>query len=108
VQNMSGFVLHVGASVQCSDLGQAQPQSSFGRVLLSGQEVITIRDRYAITNCSLASTSTPPCLTGQFTRGAARVFAGGSSVATLDSQSTCTPTGTPLRPLSAQQRVRAM
>ena len=104
---MSAFILHVGASVQCSDLGRAQPQSSFGRVLVSGQAVITISDRYGITNCSLAGTSTPPCLTGQFTRGAERVFAGGWPVATLDSQSTCTPTGTPLRPLSAQRRARA-
>jgi hypothetical protein len=104
---MSGFVLHVGANVQCSDLGQAQPQSSFWRVRVSGQAVITIGDLYAITNCSLAGTSSPPCLTGQFTRGAARVFAGGFAVATLDSQSTCTPTGTPLRPLSSQQRVHA-
>lgn len=106
---MSAFMLHVGVSVQCSDLGQAQPQSSFPRVRVSGQDVITLKDFYAITNCSLSSTSTPPCVMGQFTRGAEHVRAGGWPVATLHSQSSCTPTGTPMRVLSltVQQRVRA-
>lgn len=105
---MSAFILHIGANVQCSHPpGQAQPQSSFPRVLVSGQEVITQKDLYKITNCALASTNTPPCLTGQFTQGAKHVFVGGSPIATLDSQSTCTPTGTPLRPLMAQTRVFA-
>lgn len=105
---MSAFILHVGANVLCTHApGQAQPQSSFPRVLVSGQEVITTKDMYKIANCALGSTNTPPCLSGQFTQGAQHVFVGGSPVATLDSQSTCTPTGTSLQPLMAQTRVSA-
>ena len=105
---MSAFILHVGANVLCTHPpGHAQPQSSFPRVLVSGKEVTTIADTYEIKDCALSTTSTPPCAFGNFTKGARKVRAGGAPVATMDSESTCTPTGTPMQPMMAQQRVRA-
>jgi len=98
--------LHVGAVVTCSHAGPAQPQAPFPRVLLSGQPIVTLASPYAVTGCSLAATSTPPCVTGQWLSGALRVLAGGTPAAVLaGGASTCIPTGTPLLPLSAQPRV---
>ena len=79
--------------------------SPFPRVLLSGQPAVTIASPYAVTGCALASTSAPPCVTGQWLVGAVRVLAGGAPIALMTGSSTCIPTGTPLLPLSAQLRV---
>ena len=79
----------------------------FPRVTLSGQPLVTLTSPYAIAGCALATTSTPPCVTGQFVMGATRVMAGGAPVVTLVSQSTCIPTGTPMLPVMAQTRVLA-
>ena len=97
--------LHLGAVVTCSHAGPATPLSPFARVLLSGQPVVTIASPYGITGCALSTTSTPPCLTGQWISGAVRVVAGGAPVATMTGASTCIPTGTPMLPLTAQPRV---
>ena len=104
---MPAPILHLGATVLCSHAGQAMPMAPFARVLVSAQPVVTLTSPYAIAGCALSGTSTPPCLTGQFVSGAARVVAGGVPVATLMSQSTCVPTGTPMPPLMAQTRVLA-
>ena len=79
----------------------------FPRVTLSAQPLVNVTSPYAIAGCALATTSTPPCVTGQFVMGATRVMAGGAPVATLVSQSTCIPTGTPMLPVMAQMRVLA-
>jgi len=101
---MPAQILHRGASVNCSHIpGKATPDSSFSRVKLSGQEVVTLKDRYSIAGCPLNS----PCATGQWTSGAARVTAGGAPVAIFSGQSTCVPTGNPMVPVSAQTRVQA-
>ena len=104
---MPAPILHLGATVLCSHAGQATPLAPFPRVTVSAQPVVTLTSPYAIAGCSLSGTSVPPCLTGQFIAGAARVLAGGAPVATLTSQSTCVPTGTPMLPLMAQMRVLA-
>ena len=104
---MPAPILHLGAVVTCSHAGPAQPLSPFPRVLLSGQPLVTIASPYAVTGCALASTSTPPCVTGQWLTGAVRVLAGGVPVATMAGASTCVPTGTPMLPLTAQPRVLA-
>jgi hypothetical protein len=75
--------------------------------MVSGQPVVTITGPYAVAACALTGTSTPPCVTGQFVMGAARVLAGGAPVATLASPSVCVPTGTPMLPVMAQTRVLA-
>ena len=81
--------------------------SPFPRVTVSGQPVVTIASPWAVAACGLASTSAPPCVTGQFVVGALRVLAGGQPVATQAGSSTCVPTGTPMLPVSAQPRVLA-
>lgn len=100
---MPAQILHRGASVLCSHAGQATPVSTFSRVTLSGQEVVTLTNQYSIAGCPLNS----PCATGQWTSGAARVTAGGAPVAVFSGQSTCIPTGAPMRPVMAQTRVLA-
>jgi len=98
-------ILHLGATVLCTHAGQATPLAPFPRVTVSAQPVVTLTSPYAIAGCALSTTSTPPCVTGQFIAGASRVLAGGVPVTTLVSQSTCIPTGTPMMPLVAQTRV---
>lgn len=104
---MPAPVLHLGATVLCSHAGQATPLSPFPRVFLSGQPAITIASPYAVAGCSLSTTSTPPCVTGQWLAGAVRVLAGGVPVATMLGSSTCIPTGAPMMPVAAQARVLA-
>jgi hypothetical protein len=104
---MPAPVLHVGAVVTCSHAGPAQPVAPFPRVLVSGQPVVTIASPYTVTGCALSTTSTPPCVTGQWVTGAVRVLAGGQPLATMAGGSTCIPTGTPMLPVSAQPRVIA-
>lgn len=104
---MPAPVLHLGATVLCSHAGQATPLSPFPRVLLSGQPAVTIASPYAVAGCSLSTTSTPPCVTGQWLAGAVRVLAGGVPVATMLGSSTCIPTGAPMMPVAAQARVLA-
>src|SRR3954453_8652688 len=102
---MPAPALHLGPVVTCSHAGPAQPLSPFPRVLLSGQPAVTIASAYAVTGCALASTSTPPCITGQWLAGGVGRPAGGVPVAVMTGSSTCIPTGAPLLPLSAQLRV---
>jgi hypothetical protein len=104
---MPAPVLHLGATVLCSHAGQATPLAPFPRVTVSGQPVVTLTSPYAIAGCALASTSSPPCVTGQFVSGAVRVLAGGAPLATLIGSSVCTPTGSPMLPVTAQARVLA-
>ena len=70
---------------------------------VSGQEVVTLKDKYSIGGCPLNS----PCATGQWTSGAEKVTAGGFAVAIFGGKSTCVPTGNPMVPRMAQTRVRA-
>jgi len=104
---MPAPILHLGATVLCTHAGQATPMTPFPRVLVSSQPLVTLTSPYGIVGCALTGTSTPPCVTGQFLMGSTRVLAGGVPVATLMSQSTCVPTGTPMLPLVGQTRVLA-
>ena len=104
---MPAPILHLGATVLCTHAGQAMPMSPFPRVLVSAQPVVTLASPYGIAGCALTGTPAPPCLSGQFVMGAARVLAGGVPVATLMGQSVCVPTGTPMLPVAAQTRVLA-
>jgi hypothetical protein len=46
-----------------------------------------------------------PCVTGQWTVAATRLLSGGQPLVLMDSQSICTPNGTPMLPTVAQMRV---
>ncbi len=105
---MPGYLLHVGATVVCAHAGPAQPIISNPRVRVSGQPIATQSSNYTITGCTLSSVPSPPCVTAQWVTAATRVRAGGMPVLLQDSQSICTPTGTPLNILVTQIRVKGM
>lgn len=105
---MPGFIVHQGAVVLCSHAGQATPTAPNPRVTVSGQPIVTIAAPYTIAGCPFTTPGgTPqPCITGQWLSGATRVLAGGQPVVLQDSQSICTPNGTPMNIVSTQVRVR--
>ena len=104
---MPGFLLHVGATVMCSHAGQAQPTAPNPRVMVSGQPVVTQSCIYTIAGCPFTVGPVPvPCVTGQWITAATRVMAGSTPVVLQDSQSVCTPNGTPMTIVVTQIRVR--
>lgn len=104
---MPGPIVHLGATVLCTHAGTATPTAPFPRVTVSGQPVVTLATPYLIAGCALSTTSTPPCVSGQWLVGAVRVLAGGTSVALQSGSSTCLPTGTPMMALLVQARAVA-
>jgi hypothetical protein len=104
---MPGFLLHLGATVNCAHLpGQAQPTSTVARVMVGGQPIVVQTTQYTVAGCALTGTTNPPCATAQWTTGATRVRALGAPVLLQDSQSLCVPTGTPLTCMVVQARVK--
>ncbi len=105
---MPGPILHLNAAVTCVHGGQATPSAPNSRVLLSGMPAATIAAPYLVAGCGFVPPAgNGPCVTGQWTVGAARVMVTGQPVALQSGTSVCTPTGTPLIPVSAQTRVIA-
>lgn len=106
---MPGPLLHLGATVLCAHGGQATPSAPMPRVLVSGQPVATQAAPWLVAGCAFSPPQgNGPCVTAQWVTGATRVFAGGQPVLLMSGQSVCTPTGTPLMPVSAQTRVTGM
>jgi hypothetical protein len=105
---MPGFLVHVGAQVQCLHAGQAQPTAPNSRVTVSGQATVTQAAPYSIAGCPFNVSGGPsPCVTAQWTTAATRVTSNGQPLILLDSQATCAPNGTPLVILTTQTRVTA-
>ncbi|MGH9955612.1 MAG: hypothetical protein ACREBC_00595 [Pyrinomonadaceae bacterium] len=106
---MPGFLVHLGAQVQCSHpTGIATPTAPNPRVLVSGQPTVTIMTPYAIAGCLFNVLGAPsPCATAKWTTAATRVFSNGQPLVLIDSTSTCAPNGTPLLILATQTRVIA-
>ena len=102
---MASPVVHLGATVSCLHGGSATTAAGFARVTISGQPVVTLKTLYSIAGCGLSGAS--PCASARFVKGASRVQAGGSPVATLASTSSCVPTGAKLVPLQQTNRVLA-
>ena len=107
---MPGFLLHVGAVVQCMHGGQAQPTVPNPRVKVSGQPIVTQAAPFAIAGCAFPPppAGNGPCVTAQWVTAAVRVKANGMPVLLQDSQAVCTPTGAPLNVLVAQLRVKGI
>ncbi|MEO8809407.1 MAG: hypothetical protein ABI386_04085 [Rhodanobacter sp.] len=107
---MPGFLIHVGASVLCSHLGQAQASASNPRVKVSGQPTVMMAGLWTITGCVLPppSAANGPCVSAQFVTAATRVTSNGQPLLLFDSQAICAPTGTPLLIVASQTRVTAM
>ncbi len=105
---MPGPLLHLGATVTCAHAGQASPVAPNPRVFVSGQPVVPMASTHLVTGCTLPSNAGGPCVSAQWVTAAARVFAAGAPVLLIDSQAICTPTGTPLLPVTVQVRVIGM
>ena len=107
---MPGFLLHVGASVQCAHGGQAQPTAPNPRVKVMGQPIVMQPAPFVVAGCAFPPppAGNGPCLTAQWVMGALRVKANGMPVLLQDSQALCVPTGTPLTIGATQTRVKGM
>ena len=103
---MPGFLLHVGATVQCAHAGQALPTVTNPRVLVSGQPIVTQPALYTVTGCPFNISGAPsPCVTAQWITAATRILSNGMPVLLMDSQAVCMPNGTPLLITVTQTRV---
>ena len=106
---MPGFLLHLGATVQCAHAGQAQPTVTNPRVTVNGQPIVMQPAPYAVTGCPFNVSGSPvPCITAQWVTGATRVLSNGMPVLLLDSQAICVPNGTPLMIIATQTRDTGM
>lgn len=76
---MPGFLLHVGATIQCTHLAPATTSPTQPRVLVSGQPVATVANIIAVAGC-LFQVPTPagpkpqPCVTIKWANVATRVL----------------------------------
>lgn len=104
---MPGFLLHVGASVQCAHAGQAMPTVSNPRVTVNGQPIVTVPAPFVVSGCPFTTPAGVPfpCVTAQWITAATRVTSNGMPLLLMDSQAICIPTGTPLMILLTQTRV---
>ncbi len=107
---MPGYLLHVGAVVQCVHGGMAQPTVPNPRVKVMGQPIVTQSAPYMVAGCAFPPppAGTGPCVSAQWIMGALRVTAMGVPVLLQDSQAICTPTGTGLIVATLQMRVKGM
>jgi len=107
---MPGFLLHLGAMVQCSHAGQATPTVTNPRVTVMGQPTVTLTAPYVVAGCTFPPppAANGPCVTAQFITSATRVTFLGQPLLLLDSQAICAPTGTPLLIVTTQTRVTGM
>ena len=105
---MPGPILHMGATVLCAHGGQAMPTVPSPVVMVSGMPIATIGAPYTVAGCAFVPpTGNGPCVTGQWVVGAVQVMSQGQPVVIMSGVSVCTPTGTPLVPVSAQTLVIA-
>lgn len=107
---MPGFLLHVGATIQCMHGGMAQATLPDPRVRVSGQPIVTQPAPYTIAGCTFPPppVANGPCVTAQWITAAVRVKSNGQPVLLQDSQAICTPTGTGLIISQTQVRVKGM
>jgi len=106
---MSAYLLHVGATVNCSHLpGVAQPMASVARVKVGGQPIVTQDIQYSVTGCALSTSSSPFCTSAKWLTGATRVKALNNPVLLKDSQSLSPQTMSPLKVMVTQVRVKGI
>lgn len=107
---MPGYILHQGADLKCMHLGPAQPMMTYPRVMVDGNPIVVRSNNYVISACQFPAWTlggSPPCSTASWTVTATRLFAGGDNVVLFDSQSQCSPNGTPLQVFRSQVRAKA-
>jgi hypothetical protein len=106
---MPGFLLHLGAQVQCAHGGMAQPTALNPRVLVGGQPTVTQTPPWTVAACTFPPppTANGPCVTALWTVGTVRVTSNGQPLLIMGGMAVCAPTGTPLLTVAAQTRVVA-
>jgi hypothetical protein len=76
---MPGYLLHVGATLQCPHGGTVTAIPSGVRVKAGGQPVVTTSDTFLVVGCPVVPTATTqPCLKVVWMVGASRVRIGGN------------------------------
>lgn len=106
---MPGFLLHVGAVVQCAHGGMATPTVPNPRVLVSGQPTVMQPGPWVIAGCANPPpiASNGPCVTGMWITGTTRVFSNGMPLVVNAAASVTVLSGTPMIPSVFQMRVQA-
>lgn len=108
---MPGFLLHVGATINCMHGGTAQATVPNPMVKVSGQPIVTVPAPHAIVGCAFNVAGVPsPCLTGQWNEATAAtcVFSNNMAVLLDASQANCIPNGTGLLITVTQKMVSGM
>jgi hypothetical protein len=107
---MPGFLLHVGAEVQCAHAGRVTPMTANPRVMVSGQATQALSPPWGVAACTMPppSAGNGPCVTAQWLMGSTRVMSLGQPLLLQTSQATCAPTGTPVAVLGCQTHVAAL
>jgi hypothetical protein len=107
---MPGFLLHVGAQVQCLHAGIAQPTAVNTRVLVSGQPTVVLSSQYTIAGCTLPPPpgANGPCVTAQWTTAATGITSNGQPLLLQDSQAICASSGTGVLILTTQTRAKGI
>ena len=107
---MPGYLLHVGAMVQCMHGGMAQPTVPNPRVKVMGQPIVMQAAPHTIAGCAFPPppAGNGPCVVANWVMGAVRVKANGIPVLLQDSKAICVPTGTGLIVSVVQPRVKGM
>lgn len=107
---MPGFLLHVGATIQCAHGGMVQATIPNPRVRVMGQPSVTLAGPFAVSGCTFPPppAANGPCVIASFFMGAIRVKSMGQPVLLQDSQAVCAPTGTPVTVAQVQTRVKGM
>jgi hypothetical protein len=87
---MSGYLLHVNATVNCTHGGKASIASTNQRVKVSGMAVATVSDITTVVGCSFQAGPKPqPCVKVQWTTPATRVKVNGQFVLLSTSSGLC-------------------
>ncbi len=76
---MPGFLLHVGATVQCTHAAVATTPPAQPRVLVSGLPVATVANLWTVAGCpfTVPGPKPQPCIRIQWTMPSARVLVNG-------------------------------
>lgn len=105
---MPGYLLHVGAVVQCAHGGMVQPTVPNPRVKVMGQPTVQQPMPWTVAGCAFPPPpiANGPCIIAQWVVGAVRVKSMGMPLLLQDSKAICTPTGTPTTVSMTQLRVK--